>query len=56
MLHNAGATSLTDDFFLRDVPDLGQHRGLHPGGFDLTYPDCDHGASLDAMQGMIFVR
>ena len=56
MLRNTGATSLTDDFFFRDIPDPGQHRGLNPGGFSLTYQDCTRGGSLDGAQGVIMVR
>ena len=56
MLRHAGATSLTDVFFLRDIPDLGQHRGLKATGFDLAYDDCDQGGLLDGLQGMVLVR
>lgn len=56
MLRNTGAPTLTDDFFFRDIPDLGQHRGLTPGGFDLTYQDCTRGGSLDGVQGAVMVR
>ncbi|MBX3208085.1 MAG: hypothetical protein KF764_23770 [Labilithrix sp.] len=56
MLKFAGAVSFTDTFFLRDIPDLGQHRGLRRDGWDLAYDDCDRGGSLDGAQGLIFVR
>jgi hypothetical protein len=57
MLKHAGATSLMDMFFLRDVPDLGQRRGLGPRGFDLAdYDDCERGGLLDGAQGIIMVR
>lgn len=57
MLKNSGATSLTDGFFLRDIADLTQHRGLGPGGFDLAgYKDCKRAGLLDGAQGVIMVR
>ncbi|MDB5212913.1 MAG: hypothetical protein JWO86_840 [Myxococcaceae bacterium] len=56
MLKWTGATAFTDDFFFRDIDDTGQHRGLRPDGWDLAYGDCNQGASLDAKQGLIFVR
>jgi hypothetical protein len=56
MLRHAGNTSLTDDFFFRDIPESGQHRGLHPNGFDLAYTDCAHSGSLDGEQGIVLVR
>jgi hypothetical protein len=56
MLRNTGAPALVDDFFFRDIPDIGQHRGLTPGGFDLTYAGCTRGGSLDGVQGVIMIR
>lgn len=56
MLRNTGAASLADVFFFRDVPDIGQHRGLMPGGFALSYPGCTRGGSLDGVQGVIMIR
>lgn len=56
MLAFAGATSLTDGFFLRDIAGLDQHRGLKPDRFDLSYQDCDRGGFLDGVPGAIFVR
>ena len=56
MFRFAGATSLTDVFFLRDIDDLGQHRGLRAVGFDLAYDNCDQGGLLDGRQGMVLVR
>lgn len=56
MLKWVGATGLDDTFFFRDIDDLGQHRGLHPDKWDLTYKDCQQAASLDDKQGLIFVR
>jgi hypothetical protein len=56
MLRWAGYTSLTDDFFFRDVDGTGQKRGLRATGFDLAYPDCARGGSLDGHPGLIFVR
>jgi hypothetical protein len=56
MLRNAGRTSLGDVFFFRDIPTDDQHRGLHANGFDLAYSDCARGASLDGMQGVVFVK
>jgi hypothetical protein len=56
MFQYAGATALTDAFFLRDVDDVGQHRGLRPDAWDLAYTNCDQGGSLDGKQGFVFVR
>lgn len=56
MLRNTGAPALDDVFFFRDVGDTGQHRGLTPNGFDLSYPGCPRGGSLDGVQGVIMIR
>lgn len=50
------APALTEVFFFRDIPDLGQKRGLTPGGFDLSYRDECRGGLLDGVQGVIMVR
>lgn len=55
MLKNA-APGLENIFFFRDIPDLGQRRGLTPGGFDLSYRDECRGGFLDGQQGVILVR
>ena len=36
MFKYAGETALTDAFFLRDIDDVGQHRGLRPDVWDLA--------------------
>ncbi len=56
MLAWAGQTALTDVFFLRDIPDDGQHRGLQAKGFDLAYDNCLQGGRLDGVQGFVLVR
>lgn len=56
MLKNTGAPALKDIFFFRDVSGLDQHRGLTPSGFDLSYPDCTRGGSLDGVQGAVLIR
>jgi hypothetical protein len=55
MLRNA-APAEPNIFFFRDIADLGQSRGLKPGGFDLSYPDECRGGFLDGAQGVVLVR
>ncbi|MBX3186377.1 MAG: hypothetical protein KF819_05145 [Labilithrix sp.] len=56
MLKYAGATSMNDAFFFRDIQDTNQHRGLQRDGWDLYYDNCPQGASLNREQGLVFVR
>jgi len=56
MVKFVGAVALDDIFWLRDVQDLGQERGLTPKGFDMSYDDCPRGGLLNGLQGAIFVK
>jgi hypothetical protein len=55
MLRRAGYTDKTTRFHLRDQ--AGDYDvGLRAGGFNTYYNDCNRGADLNGLQGMIFVR
>ncbi len=51
MLKYAGATTRTDSFYFRDIPDISQHTWLNASAYDLTYDDCTRGGSLNKKGG-----
>lgn len=56
MMRYAGATSLNNTFFLRDVAGTDIRNGLRADGWNLTAGDCGRNATLDGKQGVVLVR
>lgn len=56
MMRHAGALSLNNAFFLRDIPDTNIRNGLQADGWNLTNGDCARNATLDGKQGVVLVR
>lgn len=56
MMRYAGATSLNNTFFLRDIQGTDIRNGLRADGWNLTQGDCARNATLDGKQGVVLVR